>query len=73
MVLSLTVKLLGDTHSTIYPEISPQFFVLTGFTLIIQADNQDYSGKGESFQPETFELIQLPELVVYTFEVFNAG
>ena len=40
---------------------------------IIQADNQDYRGKGESFQPETFELIQLPDLVVYMFEVFKAG
>ena len=47
--------------------------VRTGFTLIIQADNKDYSGKGEFFLPETFELIQLPDLVVYMFEVFKAG
>ena len=47
--------------------------VTTGFTLNIQADNQDYSGKGDFFWPETFELIRLPELVVYMFEVFKAG
>ena len=40
---------------------------------INQADSQDYSGKGELFCPETFELIQLPELVVYMLEVFKAG
>ena len=34
--------------------------VRTGFTLIIQTDNKDYSGKGKFFYPETFELIQLP-------------
>ena len=38
---------------------------------IIQADNLDYSGKGESFQLKTFELIQLPELVVYICSRFS--
>ena len=40
---------------------------------INQADSQDYSGKGEFFYHETFELTQLPELVVYMFEVVKAG